>query len=103
MAGELGVRDLVVPRAEGAVGLARLVIDAEQEVRVAAPGAVEEGGLVDDVRSAAQRYERLLGGGPQVRARVPRWGGERIVERGDADPSFSISTTRNPRSWSSSR
>ena len=47
VAGELGVRHLVVVRAETRWSVRGL--DAEQEVGVAAPRSVEEGGLVDDV------------------------------------------------------
>ena len=61
VAGELGVGDLVVPGAEGARRLARRVVHAEQEVGVAAPGPVEERGLVDDVRAGAHRRDRLGG------------------------------------------
>ena len=57
--GELRVGDVVAPRAE----VRRPVVAPEQEVRVAAPAAVEERGLEDDVRPGAHRGERLgLGG-----------------------------------------
>ncbi len=45
VSGQLRVRDLVVVRAEPA----RLGVDLEQEIGVAAPSSVEEGRLVDDV------------------------------------------------------
>ena len=73
------------------------MVDAEQEVRVAAPRPVEERRLVDDVRAGAHRRDRLFGGGPQLRAGVAWQRRGRIVERPTADPSFSISTTRSPR------
>ena len=52
--GELGVGDLVRPVAED-----RRRLDAQQEVGLPAPGAVEEGPLVDDVDAAAHRLDRL--------------------------------------------
>ncbi len=52
---ELGVHDLVAPGPEGARRL-----DAHEEVGIPEPAAVEEGGLVDDVVTAA---DRGLGGG----------------------------------------
>ena len=105
VAGELGVRHLVVPGAERAVRLARLVIPAEQEVRVAAPGPVEERRLVDDVRAVAHGVERLGGGGPQLRAGVPAARASPSAAPGGAtaDPSFSISTTLRPAARRSSR
>ena len=86
VAGELGVRDLVVPRAERAVGLAGDVVAPQEEVRVAAPGAVEERRLVDDVGAGAHRGDRLLGGRSQVRAGVPRRRRRWVVERRDGGP-----------------
>ena len=72
--GELGVGHLVMPGAEGAVRLPGRVIDAEEEVRVTAPGAVEEGRLVDDVRPVEHGAEGELRGlveaGPRVRGRA---------------------------------
>ena len=50
---ELGVRDVVGPRAEVAGSLG-----AQQEVGVADPRPVVEGGLVDDVDALAHRGER---------------------------------------------
>ncbi len=66
--GQLRVRDLVVPRAEGA--RASRVVDAEEEVRVAAPGSVEEGRLVDHVRAARHRAAGLLGRLSQLAAGI---------------------------------
>ncbi len=68
---ELGVGHLVVPRTERAVGLARRVVPAEQEVRMAAPGPVEEGGLVDDVRAGTHGIEGLGGGRSELRPGIP--------------------------------
>ena len=72
--GELGVGHLVVPGTEGAVRLPWRVIDAKQEVRVTAPGPIEERRLVDDVRPVEHRAERELRGlveaGPCVRGRA---------------------------------
>ena len=64
MAGELGVGDFVAEGAEGAGVLGRL--DAEEEVRVAAPAAVEEGGLVDDVVAAADGLFGFGGGAAEL-------------------------------------
>ena len=86
VAGELGVRDLVVPRPERAVRLARIVVSAEQEVRVAAPRPVEERRLVHDVRAAAHRRDRLLGRRPQLGAGVARRRLAQRVERRDRRP-----------------
>jgi hypothetical protein len=63
VAGELRVRDLVAPGPEGARGAGRL--DAEEEVGVAAPAAVEEGRLEDDVGAArivARRRHKPIAG-----------------------------------------
>ena len=52
--GQLGIRDLVRPAQR------RLrVLDAEQEVREAEPGAVEEAGLEDDVVAAPDGGARV--------------------------------------------
>ena len=53
MAGQLRVGDLVVIGTEP--GRALWVVDAEEEVRVASPGSVEERGLVDHVGTAGDR------------------------------------------------
>ncbi len=58
--GELGVRDLVVVVAPH--GWAVRTIDPEQEVGVAAPGAVEERRLIDDVRTGGHGVDGLGGG-----------------------------------------
>ena len=57
VAGELRVGDLVVVRAPDRRPFR--VVDAQQEVGVAAPGPVEERGLVDDVRPGGHRGDRL--------------------------------------------
>ncbi len=57
---QLGVGDLVAPRAQCGRG-----VDAQQEVGVAAPPAVEERGLVDDVVATVERLERLGGCAPE--------------------------------------
>jgi hypothetical protein len=59
VAGELRVGDLEVPGAEEPVGRARLMVDTQEEVRVAAPGAVEERRLVDDVGAGRHRSDGL--------------------------------------------
>ena len=53
-ASELRVGDVVAPPTEGG---ARAIAALEQEVRVAAPPAVEEGRLEDDVGAVAHRFE----------------------------------------------
>ena len=63
--GELGVGDLVAPVAEVARPL-----DPEEEVRVAAPPAVEEGRLEDHVATGAHRGERLLLRRPELGRRL---------------------------------
>ena len=50
LVGQLGVGDLVAPGPEGA-----RLLDAQQEVRVPEPAAVEERRLVDDVVAATDR------------------------------------------------
>ncbi len=66
--GELRVGDLVVPGTPRRRTLR--VVDAEQEVGVAAPGAVEERRLVDDVGAGRHRLDGRLGGGPELVAAV---------------------------------
>ena len=75
VASELGVRDLVVIWAPSARPIR--VVHPKQEVRVAAPGAIEERGLVDDVRSGSHRPLRLGRGRPQLLAAIL----DRSVER----------------------
>ena len=68
VARQLGVRHLVVVRTPGARPLG--IVHPKQEVRVPAPTAVEEGRLVDDVRTGGHGLARFLGRGPQLRALV---------------------------------
>jgi hypothetical protein len=64
VAGELGVGDVVGPVAEPAGAL----VVADQEVGMAAPPAIEERGLVDDVGAALHGVQRqLLRSGEVVR------------------------------------
>ncbi len=72
-AGELGVGDLVGPGAE----VRARALDLQEEVGVAAPAAVEERGLVDDVGTGPHGGEGLgLGGGER---------GDGVAGHGDLD------------------
>ena len=63
---ELGIRDVVAVVAE----VRRPAVPADEEVRVAAPATVEEGGLEDDVVAAPHRGQRLVLGRSELIGRV---------------------------------
>ena len=65
--GQLRVGHFVVPGSPAGRPVRRL--DPEQEIRVAAERAVEERGLVDDVRAGGHRLDRLLGSGTEIAPR----------------------------------
>ncbi len=62
-ASQLRVADVVAPSTEGG---ARTIVALEEEVRVSAPPAVEEGRLEDDVGTVAHRSEGHGLRGPQL-------------------------------------
>ena len=66
--GELGIGDVIAPRAE----IRRSVVATQQEVRVTTPAAVEERRLEDDVLAPAHRGEGLVLRGAQLVGAVRR-------------------------------